>query len=289
LDFVPWASTLAKTTGRPVIFECREDFEGYARQRRGIPHIFRPAAVRYARMLVRLGARSCDAVVVADEGTGQKLAPHARRLLLLYNFPRLELFSHFNDASEDKPYDIVLYGSLPKYHLQVCLAVDSALVKRGYHLHWYLIGRMPEIEWFTRELADHKASPRFHFSAPVAHDELASEVAKAKIGIIPLPDLEKFRNNIPQKLFELLALRIPVVMSNLPPSRNFVGDGACAIMVPPDRYDAYAEAIIRLVQDRDLRYRMGLEGRERVIARYNWDKESVKLVSLYTELLSGTR
>jgi glycosyltransferase involved in cell wall biosynthesis len=207
----------------------------------------------------------------------------------LYNFPRLELFSHFNAASEDKPYDIVLYGSLPKYHLQVCLAVDSALVKRGYYLNWYLIGRVPEIAWFMGELANHKSSTRFHFSAPVPHDELASEVTKAKIGIIPLPDLEKFRNNIPQKLFELLALMIPVVMSDLPPSRKFVGDGRCAIMVPPDRYDAYADAIIRLVQDPALRYRMGVDGRERVLAQYSWDKESTKLLSLYTELLSGAR
>jgi glycosyltransferase involved in cell wall biosynthesis len=118
------------------------------------------------------------------------------------------------------------------------------------------------------------------------HTQVAAEVSKARIGIIPLPDLPKFRNNIPRKLFEFMALGIPTVLSDLPPSRPFVSDGSCAFMVPPNDYRAYAEAIIRLLRDPQLQVKMGAEGRKRIEKQFNWEREFPKLLALYEDLLT---
>jgi glycosyltransferase involved in cell wall biosynthesis len=141
--------------------------------------------------------------------------------------------------------------------------------------------------WLTDELDRRGVRDRFSISGLVPHDQIAREVIKAKIGIIPLPRLPKFERNIPQKLFEFMALQMPVVLSDLPPSRPFVGDSACAITVPPDDYRAYADAIIRLLGDPALRQRMGAEGRKRVEQVLNWEHESRKLIDLYRELLGA--
>jgi glycosyltransferase involved in cell wall biosynthesis len=274
-------------SGRPVIFDCREDYEGYARQRRGIPGVLRPFLARLVRAQVRDAARSSDATVVADQGTADLLRPYARRLLVLHNFPRVELFDNTQAAPADKPYDIVLHGSLPKYHLEVCLSIDAALVERGCHAHWFLIGKIPELNWLNQELTRRGITERFHLKDFIPHREIARELTKAKVGIIPLPNLPKFQNNIPQKLFEFMAMGIPVVLSDLPPSRPFVSDGMSAIMVSPDDHTAYAEAIIRLLTDRRLREKMGEESRKRIIEEYNWERESQKLLGLYRELLTA--
>jgi glycosyltransferase involved in cell wall biosynthesis len=84
-----------------------------------------------------------------------------------------------------------------------------------------------------------------------------------------------------------MALQLPVVLSDLPPSRPFVGDGGCALSVPPDDHRAYADAIIRLIEDPGLRLRMGAEGRRRVEQVNNWEHESRKLIELYRELLGA--
>ena len=107
----------------------------------------------------------------------------------------------------------------------------------------------------------------------------------ARIGFIPLPDVPKYRENIPTKLFEFMALGMPVVMSDLAASRPFVGDGECAIMVPTGDYGAYGDAILRLLEDPELCQRMGAEGKRRVRDQYNWKKEAPKLIDLYRELL----
>jgi glycosyltransferase involved in cell wall biosynthesis len=285
LEFTLWGKRLRRVSGRPVIFDCREDYEGYARQRRGIPETLRPFLARIVSAQLRLGARSADATVVADQGTADLLGPFARRLLVLHNFPRVELFDNSQTAPADKPYDIVLHGSLPKYHLEVCLSIDAALVERGYCPHWLLLGKIPELNWLTRELTRRGITERFHLKDFIPHREVASELSKAKVGIIPLPDLPKFHNNIPQKLFEFMALGIPVVLSDLPPSRPFVGDGRSAIMVAPNDHAAYADALIRLLRNPRLREEMGREGKKRVREQYNWEKESQKLLNLYRELL----
>jgi glycosyltransferase involved in cell wall biosynthesis len=264
LEFALWGGWLRRATGCPVIFDCREDFEGYARQRRGVPAFLRPVLARLVRAQLRLAARGCDALIVADVGTGEMLRSHARRLLVLRNFPRLDLFpapeATDAHAGERSPafYDIVYHGSIPRYHLEACLAIDAALVKRGYQVRWRLISKaIPESAWFTQTLAARGIQERFRLDGLIPHDQIAQEVVSAKVGLIPLPDLPKFRNNIPRKLFEFMALGMPVVLSDLPPSRPFVGDGVCALLVPPGDYDAYAEAIIRLLDDPELRCKMG--------------------------------
>ena len=287
LEFIMWGRRLRRLSGRPVIFDCREDFEGYARQRRGIPDILRRPLARFVRNQLRVAAHYCDAIIVADRGTANMLRPYARRLLVLHNFPRLDLFLDGQAASRDKPYDIVYHGTIPKYHLEVCLAVDAALMERGRPVRWRLIGNIPERDWLFEELTRRGIQERFYVTGLIPHDQIAEEVRKAKLGIIPLPDLPKFQNNLPQKLFEFMALGMPVVLSDLPPSRPFVGDGGCAIMVPPGDHSAYADAIIKLLDDPDLCRKMGAEGRRRVEQEYNWEKESQKLLDLYTELLGA--
>jgi glycosyltransferase involved in cell wall biosynthesis len=285
VEFIPWGCKLRAATGKPVIFDCREDFEGYARQRRGIPDLLRRPLACFVRNQLRRAACRCDAVIVADEGTGRLLRPYAKKIVILHNFPRLDLFTQLPFETE-KPYDIIYHGSIPKYHLDVCLNIDAALVARGVHARWRLIGKMPEHHWFQRELCFREISDRFVISGVMPHSEVAKEVRKAKIGIVPLPDLPKFRNNIPRKLFEFMALGIPAVLSDLPPSRPFVGDNSCGFMVPPHDYEAYADAIIRLLRDPALRSKMGVSARQRIEAQFNWEKEFPKLKNLYQDLLS---
>ena len=125
----------------------------------------------------------------------------------------------------------------------------------------------------------------FIFEGAIPHVDVADKVQTAKVGIIPLPDLPKFQNNIPTKLFEYMALGMPTILSDLPPSRPFVSDGACAIMVPPDNYRAYADAVERLLDNPGLRLEMGRESRRRVEQQYNWANEAATLIRLYEELL----
>jgi glycosyltransferase involved in cell wall biosynthesis len=270
-----------------VIFDCREDFVGYALQRPGIPDFLRrPLAFLIGRQL-ESAARNCDALIVADQGTGDRLKGHAHRILVLHNFPRLDLFPYREQREDEKSFDIVYHGTIPRYYMEVCLRIDDALLEHGTQVRWRLINKgTPDMDWFRAELARRGALQRFTLDGPVPHEQIASEVRKARIGIILLPNLPMFQSNIPRKLFEFMALGMPVVLSDLPPIRPFVSHGESAFLVSPDDYGAYAGAIARLLNDADLRQQMGAAGRRLVEQEYNWETESEKLLRLYSDLLS---
>lgn len=47
-----------------------------------------------------------------------------------------------------------------------------------------------------------------------------------------------------------------------------------------------AEAIETLIKDKELRMRLGENGRKAVLEKYNWENESKKLIGLYQKLLA---
>lgn len=265
-----------------VIFDCHEDNIALMRQKWTLPAYSRNASAKIMGLLEHLATHFSDAIVTADPGVEKRFKEAGAKTKVLYNFPKLKFFSL--PPLPKKEYDLVYHGTLPKYHMEVFFAVDDALIKRGSEVRWLFLGNYAQKAWAEKQITARSASHRFTMKGFASHDKVAEEVRKARIGIIPLPDLPKFRHNIPTKLFEFMALKMPVVMSDLPPSRPFVGDGKCGIMVPPSDYDAYAEAIINLLDDSALCTRLGKTGRKRVETDYNWDKEAEKLVNLYLSL-----
>ncbi len=287
-ELIPLGLWLKATTGARVIFDCHEHNAAYLRQKRYLHPLLRRALAVGMESAEWLASRSFDAIVTADRGVAELYRGFgARKVVTIHNFPHLDLFlrQHAGDDRE-RPYDLVYHGSIPRYHLQVAFDVAEALRARGRRARWLFFGRCPELDWARDEAARRGFAADFTIDDNLLpHDQVAARVVQGKIGFIPLPDLPKFQHNIPTKLFEFMALMMPIVLSDLPPSRPFVGDGACAVMVPPDDPGAYAAAIMRLLDDPELRRTMGAEGRRRIERKYNWQHEASHLLELYANLV----
>lgn len=67
---------------------------------------------------------------------------------------------------------------------------------------------------------------------------------------------------------EALACGVPLVASDLSGTRTFVTDDEHALLVPPGNAAALASAILRLLDDRPRRVRLGTAGRRLAMARY---------------------
>ncbi|WP_287910174.1 glycosyltransferase family 4 protein [Chloroflexus sp.] len=289
-ELIPLGLWLKATTSARVIFDCHENNTAYLHQKHQMPPVMRSGLSWGMAMLERLAARTFDAIITADRGVADLYLRRfrAHRVVTIHNFPHLDLFLQQPPPADDAPFDLVYHGTIPRYHLEVTFAVAEALRRRGRRARWLFFGKCPEAAWAQAEIERRGLQDDIVLDANlVPHEQVAARVRQAKIGFIPLPNLPKFQHNIPTKLFEFMALGMPTVLSNLPPSRPFVGDGQCAIMVPPDDSEAYADAIIRLLSDPALRHAMGAEGRARVIKEFNWQRESQYLLALYAELLGS--
>jgi len=286
-EFITWGIRLKRELRGKVIFDFREDYEAYARARPGTPAFLRNPLAYFVKTQVERAARNCDALICADQGTANLLKGSAKRTLVLHNFPRLDLFPYREQREEEKCFDIVHHGSMLKVQMELCLGIDDALIQQGTQVRWRLISKGgPDMDWLRAELVRRGTLERFTIDSMIPHERISDEVRKARIGISLFTSLHKFQNIIPRKIFEFMALGMPVVLADLVPTRRFVRNGENGFAVPPDDCKAFAEAITRLLKDPGLRQRMGTAGRRLVEQEYNWDTESQKLLDLYSELLS---
>jgi glycosyltransferase involved in cell wall biosynthesis len=82
-------------------------------------------------------------------------------------------------------------------------------------------------------------------------------------------------------LLEALAMSLPIVASDLPAFREFLVPGENATLVAPGCESAFAEAIVRLLDDERLRARMAAANLELFEARFQLDTVAQKTDRLY--------
>lgn len=89
------------------------------------------------------------------------------------------------------------------------------------------------------------------------------------LDIVVLPSLSEGFSNT---LIEAMAAGKPVIATNVGGNPEAAIDGITGILVPPANERALAEAIIKLVDDKGLRIKLGIKGKEEVQGRFNLQK-----------------
>ena len=95
---------------------------------------------------------------------------------------------------------------------------------------------------------------------------------------MPLPDDPWTRGKGGYKLLQYGAMWLPVVASPVGVIKSIVEDGITGFLASSE--EAWAECILRLVDDASLRARMGRAGRERMLSHYSLAHSSRKLVQI---------
>jgi glycosyltransferase involved in cell wall biosynthesis len=287
-ELIPVGHLLRVVMRAKIIYDCREDYINYIKIRPGTRYIERSLLMLTMRFLEWSAAKYFDAIITADQATEQLYKKYgAFNTLIIHNFPRINYFPYpeFNKPENEKTFDLVYYGSISSYYLKPAFCIASELKKRKRKIRWLFFGNIPELDWAYSEIERRGIKDFFTFEPRIPHEKVANKLAFCKIGIVHLPDLPKLRNNISQKLFEFLAMGMPVIVSDLPGMRPFVKDKPYAILVPADDYKAYADAIIYLLDNPVRRQQMGFAARKQIENYYNWDIEFRKLKDFYHSLL----
>lgn len=94
---------------------------------------------------------------------------------------------------------------------------------------------------------------------------------------VPNPDGSEFFGS-PTKLFEYMAMGKATICSDMAQMSEILEHGKTAYMVEPGNIDELATAMKELVDDSELRQRLGGSARDEVIQKYTWDKHVDKIL-----------
>lgn len=84
-------------------------------------------------------------------------------------------------------------------------------------------------------------------------------------------------------LLEAMAMGKPIVASDIEGYRELVQPGEEGLLVPPKDETALAVALVRLLTDKELRVKMGQNGRRKVLD-YSWSKIARQILSYYHQV-----
>jgi glycosyltransferase involved in cell wall biosynthesis len=123
---------------------------------------------------------------------------------------------------------------------------------------------------------------RVHFMGQVTQSELFSYTCGADIGTCFLDGVTlNHRLAWPNRLFMYFMAGIPSVVTDLPGMASLVDGHDVGLKTAPGDVASMASALSRLVADAELRAAMGARARRLAEERFNWGRESAKLVAVY--------
>jgi glycosyltransferase involved in cell wall biosynthesis len=113
-------------------------------------------------------------------------------------------------------------------------------------------------------------------------DEVA-DIQSFDIGLMPLMEDPWSHGKCGLKILQCLAVGVPVVCSPAGINREIVEDGVHGFWA--DTQEEWVEKLEILINDPDLRKRMGIEGRKRVIEYYSLKANAPRMLKVFKQLV----
>ncbi len=259
----------------PVVFDCddwniRED----PRYHFG----FFPSSKM--EFLTRQMARYAQVVIVASRYLEDFLKPFARKL---YYLPTGVDAGSFSPASEPRAASEVILGWAgtvfdDETYDNLCFALECfrGLAERFPRIVLSLAGEGSGYEKFKVALKDDPLLRRIRFEGWVEADMMPRYLDGIDIGLLPLARPTRFNQaKSPTKLFEYMAMAKPVVASRVGEAVSIVRDGWNGFLA--DSPEEFAQKSARLVEDIDLRRRIGEAARRDIEENYSLEVLGAKL------------
>ncbi len=169
---------------------------------------------------------------------------------------------------------------VPDKGIHTLVRAFATLAKRAEDLWLLVVGdfephRGPLDEDTLKTLANHPHIARLPFTEQI-------ERCYAAMDVLALPTR---REGLGMVLLEAGALGLPVVATRVTGCVDAVIDGQTGLLVPPEDPVALAEAIERLLDDRELARRLGASARARVEREFSQSRLIRAHLELYRQLL----
>ncbi len=282
-ELLPLASRLARQ-GRHVIFDMHENTAKDILSKQWISPLLRPALSLLMRIRMRSWLSQLPVVFAEDSYAADY--PSVRKSVNILNMPLLAELSSIRPEKHTRP-TLVYIGGITKARGSLCmLRVLSRLQLRGYDVGLELIGPTEDAHLTVmRELIDRLGIRNVAMHGYLRADQAWGPVARCHVGMALLDRTPNYEHSYPSKIFEYMALGLPVLCSDFELYRSVVEDNGAGICVAPDDDDAVELALKRLLDDPELRERMGQAGMHAAQAKFNWANEERKLLTFYADVM----
>jgi glycosyltransferase involved in cell wall biosynthesis len=274
-----------------IIYDVHENVKWDIITKTWLPKTLRrPLSLMY-RLTEKFSFPLFDEIIIAEDSYIENYR-NRNNISVIRNYPLLSYVGGPAEVKTSTPTLVYVGGiSEPRGVLEL---IDSIrLLKPKYEkIVLTLVGQIYSKELdekIRKSLKKLGLQDNVRLAGKVKHEEIYSILPRYHIGMVILYPEPNFIESLPTKLLEYMATGLPVIASNFPLWNEFVEENNCGLTVDPLNPEGIAQAVEYLIEHPNEARKMGENGRKAVIKRYNWEKESQKLIGLYENLLKRSR
>jgi colanic acid/amylovoran biosynthesis glycosyltransferase len=163
----------------------------------------------------------------------------------------------------------------------------AQLGKTASQLVYYIVGDGILRSQLTKQIEQLAATEQIKLLGWLEQSELCQLISQADILLAPsVTSKNGDSEGIPVSLMEAMAQSIPVVSTHHSGIAELVENDVAGYLVPERDVQALSTKLDQLLASAELRQKMGIAGRERVIKDYNIEQLCDRLVVIYQQLLA---
>jgi glycosyltransferase involved in cell wall biosynthesis len=281
----------------PVILDLHENFpfsvttynwtKGFLRNLISRPSIWQKKEKEYLGYADRIIVLSTD---FRDLLISRYPELHEEIFTIIPNFPDLSRSEKTEAVSAKNPfinnYPVIFYYGVIAERRGVfdALKVFTNLVNENYSANFLLIGPVDKKDksYFLDLINEEKLVNRIHYIPWINSSELFSYLRICDICLAPFHKNPQHESGVANKIFDYMLGQKPVIASNCKPQQELIEKHNCGLIF--SNMTEFRDALIKLLNDNELRSGLGKNGYKAVLKHYNTDMMKENLLLLYKSI-----
>ncbi len=141
-----------------------------------------------------------------------------------------------------------------------------------------LLGEEREMSRLVEEAGLHH---RVEMAGWIRPGQLPEYFRGVQVALYPLDDTLVNRAKCPLKLVELMQAGLPVVADRVGQASEYIVDGESGLLATPGDVAGFAAKLVLLLDDPELRRRLGQAARARIMGEFHWDRLAERAEEAY--------
>jgi glycosyltransferase involved in cell wall biosynthesis len=167
--------------------------------------------------------------------------------------------------------------------LDVIIGMET-IIRENSNILLILVGDGPQRTIYENEVAKRKLSKNVVFLGFVKWPNIYDYILLSDLCLIPHLKSGHTDTTMPNKIYDYISLKKPVLVSDAVPLKRFVLNEKCGVFFESGNIPDFSKKVIELYNDKKILEDMGENGFKAVVNKYNWKNTSKNLL-MHTNLL----
>jgi len=246
---------------------------------------------KYINRFEKNKAKHYDLIITTEENLKnefQKYLPR-NKVAIIYNYTYLHNFR----TESIKKYDLIYCGGITEYRGAIKIIEAIHILKQDFkNMKMIFLGTIFSAklkEKMLHLIQKYDLEKNIELKNNVPYHDVVKYYNQSKIGLGIFLPIETHKIILPIKLFEYMAMGLPIVASNFGHIHNYVLNDKVGVTVNSNKPNEIAKAVKELLLNEKLYNSCKNNGIKAVEKKYAWSTMEKKLLLTYYELLKSRK